>query len=79
MLNRDGFKRGIRIATALALVAAVIASPIRSSRSFSGSSRLRQNLGILLPKPTRACTASFALLRLRLKRFPLKMRGSAAR
>ncbi len=52
MFCRDVLKRGTRIATALALVAAVIVSPIRSSKSAGGTSRLRQNLAISLPKPT---------------------------
>ena len=52
MFCRDVLKRGARIATALALVAAVIVSPIRSSKSAGGTSRLRQNLAIPLPKPT---------------------------
>ena len=77
MFCRDVLKRGTRIATALALVAAVIVSPIRSSKSAGGTSRLRQNLAIPLPKPTPPSMTSVSSPSALVKALASEKRGGA--
>ncbi len=77
MFCRDVLKRGIRIATTLALVAAVIVSPIRSSKSAGGISRLRQNLAIPLPKPTPPSMTSVSSPSALVKAIDSEKRGGA--